>query len=215
MGTRVDSIAAVHRQDSLKVEAKEQKENPTIEFDKSGNQNDYDTNTDNNKFLKEYIEGRAVSEGVSIPKGMKIKISNYNVEEYRNILSGSVMTGTLGIMSEKYWADFLNNFKSGAKDKSVEEYCKEKGLNEEQTEKVMELYRFHDIRVNVFKARIKDMFSLLSKNKDEVEQRVAKMKISDEQKEEIIKVKDFLDKYYKVEAEYNGKTYNLLNLSLG
>ena len=213
METRVDSIAAMQGQDSLKVGAKKQDENQTIEFSSQNSQKDYDTNTDNNKFLKEYIEGRAVSEGVSIPKGMKLKISNYNGEKYRNILSGSVLTGTVGIMSEKYWADFINNFKSGAKDKSVEEYCKEKGLNEEQTEKVMELYRFHDVRVNVFKARIKDMFSLLSKNKDEVQQRVAKMKISDEQKEEIIKVKDFLDKYYKVEAEYNGKTYNLLNLS--
>ena len=174
---------------------------------------DYVTNTDNNLFLKEYIEGRAASEGVKMPEGLKIKISNYNGEEYRNILSGSVTTGTLGIMSEKYWADFLNNFKSGSKDKTVEEYCNEKGLTEEQTEKVMELYNFHDVRVNIFKARIKDMFSLLSKNKAEVEKRVAKMQISDEQKAKIISVKDFLDRYYRAEAEFNGKTYNLLNLS--
>ena len=174
---------------------------------------DYETNTENNLFLKEYIEGRAVSEGVNIPAGMKIRISNYNGEEYRNILSGSITTGTLGIMSEKYWADFMNNFKADAKDKTIEEYCKEKGLSEEQTQKVVELYNFHDVRVNIFKARIKDMFTLLSKNKTEVENRVAKMQISDKQKEEIIKVKDFLDKYYRVEADFNGKTYNLLNLT--
>jgi len=174
---------------------------------KTNSTSEYDVNTDNNKFLKEYIEGKAFSEGVKIPKGMKIKISNYNGEEYRNILSGSVMTGTVGIMSEKYWEDFIG------KNKSIEDYCKEKGLNAEKTEKVMELYRFHDVRVNIFKARIKDMFTLLSNSKDYVQKRVSEMKISNEQKEEIIKVKDFLDKYYKVEAEYNGKTYNLLNLS--
>ena len=177
------------------------------------NNKNYVTNTENNLFLKEYIEGRAAAEGVQIPAGLRIKISNYNGEEYRNILSGSVTTGTLGIMSEKYWADFIKNFKSGSKDKTVEEYCKEKGLTEEQTKNVMELYNFHDVRVNVFKARIKDMFTLLSKNKTEVEKRVAKMQISDEQKAEIISVKDFLDRYYRVEAEFNGKTYNLLNLS--
>lgn len=103
------------------------------------NNKNYVTNTENNLFLKEYIEGRAAAEGVQIPAGLKIKISNYNGEEYRNILSGSVTTGTLGIMSEKYWADFINNFKSGSKDKTVEEYCKEKGLTEEQTKNVMEL----------------------------------------------------------------------------
>lgn len=176
-------------------------------------QNDYVTNTKDNIFLKEYFEGSAMVEGVTIPAGMEIKVSNYKGEKYRDILSGSLTKAIPGIMSEKYWDDFLNTFKSNSKDKSIEDYCREKGLNAEETEKVMELYRFHDVRVNVFKARIKDMFTLLSKDKEEIVARVDKMKIPDEQKQEILQVKDFLDKYYRVEAEYDGKTYNLLNLS--
>ena len=57
------------------------------------------------------------------------------------------------------------------------------------------------------------MFKLLGEDKATVAQKVSKMKISDEEKNKILKLKEFFDKYYKVEAEYNGKTYNLLNLT--
>ncbi len=189
------------------------------EKDKNPKQKDYVTNTEDNLFLKEYIEGRAEAEGIQIPTGFKIKISNYNDKEYRDIYSGNLLKGSIGgIQSEQYWNDIKTDFfnfihRKNDSYKPIEEYCKEKGLNEEQTEKVKELYLFHDVRVNIFKARIKDMFTLLSKDKKDVEKRVEQMHISDEQKEEIMQVKNFLDRYYKVEAEYDGKTYNLLNLS--
>lgn len=184
-----------------------------------GSKGDFVTNTEDNIFLKEYIEGRAASEGIQIPQGMKIKISNYQTGEARDIYSGNLLKGDVGgIQRDQYWSDlstyWYNKFNSEQRPyKKIEDFCKDKGLNDEQTEKVLELYRFHDVRVNIFKARIKDMFSLLSKERADVEKRVAQMKISVEQKQEIMQVKDFLDRYYKVEAEYNGKTYNLLNLS--
>lgn len=198
---------------------------------------DYDTNTDNNKFLKEYIEGRAASEGVEIPKGMKITVGSYNTEKAREIYSGNPMKAIPGIQTEQYWneapiktaeflgvedsyrefVDWLNNhqdlFKLDKDYKSAEQYCDEKGLNSSQKEKVLELYRFHNVRVNVFGARIKDMFNFFSQDKETVSAKIENMKISDEQKEEMRKVKEFVDKYYKVEVEYGGKTYNLLSLS--
>ena len=208
MVTRVDSVStndSILKDTKVKNQKNEEKKE-TIDFSsESRTSNDYDVNTKDNIFLKEYIEGKAAAEGVKIPA---IKISTFNTSNQRDLYSGNALKGIAGIQSEKYWVDFLSG-----NDNSVEEFCDKKGYTAEQKEKIMELHRFHDVRVNIFKARIKDMFALLSKERDEVEKRVAKMNITDEQKTEIMQVKDFLDKYYKVEAELNGKTYNLLNLT--
>ena len=57
------------------------------------------------------------------------------------------------------------------------------------------------------------MFKLLVQDADAVEKRVAQMNISDEEKGKILQLKALFDEYYKVEGNYNGKTYNLLNMT--
>jgi len=70
-----------------------------------------------------------------------------------------------------------------------------------------------DVRKNIYKSRVNDMFNLLSKDSEYVEKRVSEMKISDENKAKIINLKEMFDNYYKIEAEYNGRKFNLLNLT--
>ncbi len=196
-----DTLVAENKKAKMK---NKEEENVNINFSsQETNSADYDVNTKDNLFLKEYILGKAEAEGIKVPEGMKINISTYNTSNQRDLYSGNPAKLINGIQSEQYWN----------RSKSVEELCDEHNYTAEQKEKIMELYRFHDVRVNIFKARIKDMFALLSKDRQTVQQKVSKMDITEEQKNEIIQVKDFLDKYYKIEADLNGKTYNLLNLS--
>lgn len=117
----------------------------------------YETNSKSNVFLKQYLEGKAMQQGVNIPDGLNIKISSPSEfsDEYKSLL--------------------------------------------------------RDVRKDIYGARVLDMFNLLTKNKEEVNTKVDEMKISDEDKNKIIKLKELFDNYYKVEAEYNGKTINLLN----
>ena len=68
------------------------------------------------------------------------------------------------------------------------------------------------VRKEIYQARVNDMFNLLAKTPEEVAARVEQMKISDEDKAKIIKLKLMFDSYYKVEAEYKGKKIDLLNL---
>jgi len=68
------------------------------------------------------------------------------------------------------------------------------------------------VRKEIYQARVNDMFNLLTKTPEEVAARVEQMKISDEDKAKIIKLKRMFDNYYKVEAEYKGKKIDLLNL---
>ncbi|MBR1775876.1 hypothetical protein IJ750_02225 [bacterium] len=68
------------------------------------------------------------------------------------------------------------------------------------------------VRKEIYQARVNDMFNLLAKTPDEVTARVEQMKISDEDKTKIIKLKSMFDSYYKIEAEYKGKKIDLLNL---
>ena len=68
------------------------------------------------------------------------------------------------------------------------------------------------VRKEIYQARVNDMFNLLAKTPEEVAARVEQMKISDEDKAKIIKLKEMFDNYYKVEAEYKGKKIDLLNL---
>lgn len=119
----------------------------------------YKTNSKNNVFLKQYLEGKALQQGVNLPKGFNIRIS------------------------------------------SPDEFSKE----------YKQLLR--DVRTDIYGARVHDMFNLLVQDKDAVSKRVTDMKISDEDKEKIIKLKEMFDSYYKVEAEYQGKNFNLLNLT--
>lgn len=69
------------------------------------------------------------------------------------------------------------------------------------------------VRVDIYGARVADMFKLLVQDADAVEKRVAQMNISDEEKGKILQLKALFDEYYKVEGNYNGKTYNLLNMT--
>lgn len=121
--------------------------------------NGYQTNTKDNIFLKQYLEGKALQQGVNIPEGFNIKVS------------------------------------------SPDEFSKE----------YKQLLR--DVRTDIYGARVHDMFNLLAKDSQAVSERVKNMKISDGDKEKILKLKEMFDSYYKVEGEYGGKTYNLLSLS--
>ncbi len=122
------------------------------------NPGNYGTNTENNMFLKEYIEKKAKSKGITIPEGFEIKISS--------------------------------------PDKFSDEY--------------KELLRY--VRKEIYEARVNDMFNLLASSPAEVQARVGQMKISDEDKSKILKLKEMFDKYYKIEGEYKGKKINLLDL---
>lgn len=183
-------------------------------YPSNNNGNLYETDTKENLFLKEYIIGKAVAKGITIPDGFNIRVSNYNGSKYHDILQGNVFKGVTGIQAQKYLEDAKNWItRNKDKNKSIEDYCREKGLTADETEKVIEYYRFHEVRVDIFGARIKDMFDLLSQNREVVKARVGEMKISDEDKNKILQVKDFIDKYYKIEAIYKGRTINLMNMS--
>ena len=177
----------------------------------------YRTNTESNKFLKDYIEATAFAKGIQIPENAKIEVSNFSTERARELYSGNAAKGILGISNEKYWNDityFVKKMvKSDASEKSVEDFCKEKGLTAKETEEVMHLYYLNNVRKNVFGARVKDMSKFFSQSKNEVEARIAKSNISEEEKNQILKSKDFLDNYYKINLKVGDKTYNLLNLS--
>ena len=166
---------------------------------------EYETNTDRNIFLKKYLETKAGNEGVKIPAGMKINISSCKFDnKCKNILRG--------LENKKYWADTINRWKGkSSQNKSIEQYCIEKGLSEPEKKQVLDLYRFHDVRVNIFGARIADMFKLLAQDSKIVAEKTRQMKISGSDKEKILQLKNFFDKYYKVEAEYDGKKIDLLH----
>ena len=68
------------------------------------------------------------------------------------------------------------------------------------------------VRKEIYQARVNDMFNLLVKTPEEIEVKVKQMKISDEDKKKIIRLKSMFDSYYKIEAEYKGKKIDLLNL---
>lgn len=70
-----------------------------------------------------------------------------------------------------------------------------------------------DVRVNIYGARAHDMFNLLVQDKEYVNKRVDSMRISDEEKNKILTLKEQFDNYYKIEAMYQGKTYDLLSTS--
>lgn len=71
----------------------------------------------------------------------------------------------------------------------------------------------HHVRVDIYKARVADMFKLLSQDVQTVRSRVEKMDISDEDKASILELKNEFDNYYRVEAKLGDKTYNLLRPS--
>lgn len=68
------------------------------------------------------------------------------------------------------------------------------------------------VRVDIYGARVLDMFNLLIKDKSFVEQRVEQMQIPDADKAKILQLKAMYDDYYRVEADYNGQKFNLLDL---
>ena len=166
---------------------------------------EYEINTDKNAFLKEYLENGAAAEGVKIPPELKINISSCKFDsKSRSILRK--------IENKKYWADTINWWTAKSdRNKSIEQYCNELDLTESEKKKILALYRFHDVRVNIFCARIADMFKLLAQDRKTVAEKTRQMKISDSDKEKILQLKNFFDKYYKVEAEYNGKKIDLLH----
>ena len=166
---------------------------------------EHETNTSKNIFLKKYLETKADSQGVKIPDCIKINISSCKFDDNcRSILRK--------IENKKYWTDTINWWTAKSnKNKSIEQYCNELDLPETEKNKILALYRFHDVRVNIFGARIADMFNLLAQDRKTVYEKTGQMKISDSDKEKILQLKNFFDKYYKVEAEYNGKKIDLLH----
>ena len=119
----------------------------------------FKTNTASNKFLKEYLEGKALNKGIKIPDGMKISVSS----------------------PEYYSQVFQNLLKHVSKD--------------------------------IYQARVIDLFRLITQDKSIVEQRVAKMQISEKDKQSILKLKEGFDGYYKLELSYGDRKFDLLNLS--
>ena len=67
------------------------------------------------------------------------------------------------------------------------------------------------VRQNIYGARVNDMFNLLNKEKVEVEQKVKGMKISEEDKDKILKLKEIYDEYYQIELEFQNKEINVLS----
>lgn len=65
----------------------------------------------------------------------------------------------------------------------------------------------------IYRARVVDLFNLLEKDSESVSQRVENMKISDEDKQKILKLKSQFDNFYQIELCHKDKKYNLLNLS--
>ena len=70
-----------------------------------------------------------------------------------------------------------------------------------------------DVRVNTYKARVDDLFSLLEQPSEYVNTRIQEMKISDKEKADLALLKEKYDNYYTINIEADGKKYNLLNLS--
>jgi len=67
-----------------------------------------------------------------------------------------------------------------------------------------------EVRTNIYGARINDMFNLIVQDIKTVENKVSQMEISSEDANKILELKKMFDSYYKIEATYNGETYNLL-----
>lgn len=68
------------------------------------------------------------------------------------------------------------------------------------------------IRTNIYGARVADMFNLLTKDTTSVSAKVSKMKISEEDKSKILKLKEMFDNYYKIEIKFGDKSFDLLNM---
>lgn len=67
------------------------------------------------------------------------------------------------------------------------------------------------VRTEIYGARVLDMFNLLVQDEDKVRSRVAQMQIGDGDKNKILELKSKFDSYYKIEANYKGKSYDLSN----
>lgn len=70
-----------------------------------------------------------------------------------------------------------------------------------------------DIRVNIYKARVDDMFKLIEQPKDYVDNRIGEMKISQTEKDNLQLLKEKYDNYYTITLQTEDKKYNLLKLS--
>ena len=70
-----------------------------------------------------------------------------------------------------------------------------------------------DVRVKTYKARVDDMFNLLENSNEYVANRIKDMNITQEEKDNLIKLKEKYNNYYNIEIETPNKKYNLLNLS--
>ena len=68
------------------------------------------------------------------------------------------------------------------------------------------------VRREIYGSRVNDMFNLLNKELEEVEHKVSGMKISQDDKDRILKLKKVLDEYYKIELEFQDKKANVLKL---
>ena len=79
----------------------------------------------------------------------------------------------------------------------------------EYSEEFRELLK--NVRVDIFGARVADMFKLLIQDENAVKDRVSQMKISDTEKNKIVQLKKLFDNYYKISAQYEGKSYNILH----
>lgn len=119
----------------------------------------YETNSKNNSFLKEYLEGKAKKNGINIPENLEINVSSPK--------------------------EFSNEYKN--------------------------LLRY--VRTEIYGARVADMFNLLTKDNETVKEKVQTMKISDEDKQKILQLKNMFDKYYKIEIAFDGQSIDLLNIS--
>ena len=151
----------VQQKDTIGINGsvKQAGKNVDIDFSKAQAIGTYEQNNIGNSFLREYLCGKAVQQGVTIPQGMNINISSPSSysDEFKQLL--------------KY------------------------------------------VRKDIYGARVKDMFDLLVRDKNTVEERVASMKISDSDKNKILQLKEHFDQYYRVEANYNGQSFDLLNLT--
>jgi len=79
----------------------------------------------------------------------------------------------------------------------------------EYSDEFRELLR--SVRVDIYGARVADMFRLLVQDEKAVKERVAQMKISDEEKNKIMQLKKLFDNFYGVKVQYEGKTYDILH----
>ena len=70
-----------------------------------------------------------------------------------------------------------------------------------------------DVRVDIYKARVDDLFKLLEQPEEYVNKRISEMKISDKDKKNLKLLKEKYDNYYTITLKYGDKTYNIMNLS--